>query len=169
MATNLNGSIHVMLNALFANPQTAGTATDVVNLDKHFAFSNGTGADQADIMFRATDTIGASGTKTWDLQGVQVDAFGTTIAMAEVCAVIVVAAAGNTNNVVVGNATDAFPLFGAAAHTCPVQPGGVFMKGCFSATGLGTSTAASTDDILITNSAGGSSVTYDIYIIGRSA
>jgi len=73
----------------------------------------------------------------------------------------------NTNNVIVGAAaTNAvFTMFGAATHTVTVRPGGVFAL--FAPDNTAYAAVATTADLLrIANSGAGSTVTYDIIIIG---
>ena len=116
-------------------------------------------------MFKDTRTLAASGTENLDLAGVLVDAFGATATSAEIIAIYVKAAAGNTNNVVIGNVTNGFvgPL--GATGTYTVSPGDFFLA----TSRAGWAVTAATADLLkITNSAAGTPVTYDVVIIGRS-
>lgn len=134
------------------------------------ALASGTGADQADLVFADTRTLAASTSENLDLAGVLADAFGQTLTMVEVVAILVAPAEGNTNDVLVGGAaSNAFAaLFGDATDKLVVKPGGLAL---LAAPGNPAyAVTASTGDILkVANSAGGSSVTYDIVIIGRSA
>lgn len=132
-------------------------------------FASGVGANQADLLFCDTRTIAASSSEDLDLAGVLADAFGATITMAEVVAIIVFADAANTNNVVLGDATSPVPLFGGTNPTFAVKPGGFFAVGAPNASGLLTVGAGSTDDLKVANSSSGSSVTYTIAVLGRSA
>jgi hypothetical protein len=123
--------------------------------------------EQTDVLFSDSRTIAASSNDDLDLRGVLIDALGATINAAEIVAIYVEAVAGNTNNVVVGGATsNAFVgPFGAATHTVAVQPGQCFMV----TSKNGWPVTAGTGDILrIANSGAGSSVNYNIVIIGRT-
>jgi len=131
-------------------------------------FTSGVGADQADIVWSDTRTLAASATEDLDLAGVLTDAFGATITMAEVVAIMIVAAAANTNNVVVGDATSPVPLFGGTNPTYSVKPGGMFLVCAPNAAGLLTVGAGSTDDLKITNSSSGTGVDYSIMILART-
>ncbi|TIN82644.1 hypothetical protein [Mesorhizobium sp.] len=133
------------------------------------ALTNGTGANQADLIFADTRTLAASATEDLDLAGSLTDVFGATITMAEVVAILVLADAGNTNNVVVGDAASPVPLFGGTNPTISVKPGGMFMIAAPNAAGQFTVGAGSTDDLKIANSGGGTGVTYSIVVVGRSA
>jgi hypothetical protein len=133
--------------------------------------TSGTGAGNADVMFTDTRTINASSSEDLDLVGSLTDAFGTTFSPARVKALIVKAAAANTNNVVVGgaSATQWAALLGTAG-TVTLRPGAVFaaLAGQADATGY-VCAAGSTDLLKIANSSSGTSVTYDIVVIGASA
>ncbi len=131
--------------------------------------TSGTGADQADLMFADTRTLAASATENLDLAGSLTDAFGATLAFAKIKAIIVQAAAANTNDVVVGGAaSNAFtgPL-GGTDPTVAARPGGAIV---LFAPATGWTVTAGTGDILkVANSSSGTSVTYSIVIIGTSA
>lgn len=145
------------------------TATAPLSLERVLSWPSGTGADQADRIWHDRRTIAASGTENLDLAGSLVDAFGATITFARIKAVLIAAASGNTNNVnVIREATNGVPLFLAAGDGIPVHPGGTFMWVAPGATGVVVT--ASTGDLLsITNSGAGTSVTYDVVILGASA
>lgn len=130
--------------------------------------SDGTGANNADLLFADTRTLAASATEDLDLAGELSDAFGATITMAEVVAIYVSAASGNTNDVVLGDATAPIPLFGGTNPTISVKPGGVFLIAAPNAAGQLTVGAGSTDDLKVANSSSGTSVTYTIAILARS-
>lgn len=133
------------------------------------ALTNGTGANQADRVFSDQRTITASSTDSIDLSGSLTDAFGATVTFARVKLVLVTAAATNVNNVnVTRPASNGLPLFLAAGDGIAVRPGGVFCWACTDATGVAVT--AGTGDLLdIVNSGAGSSVVYDVVIIGASA
>ncbi|MDZ7906373.1 MAG: hypothetical protein U5N55_11785 [Cypionkella sp.] len=72
-------------------------------------FKGGNGAiGTADVLFKDTRTIAASGNDDLDLAGVLSDAFGATITAAEIIAVYVRAESANTNDVVIGNVSNGF-------------------------------------------------------------
>jgi len=163
-------SFSVALAAAYTKVLDLGTVRQDVNYKFVDELTTGTAANQADRLWTDTRTIVASGTDDIDLAGVLTDAFGDTVTLARVKGLIVRAADGNTNNVVVGNAaTNQFVgFFGAAAHTVAVRPGGVFA--IFAPDATGYAVTAGTGDLLrITNSSSGTAVTYDIVVIGASA
>src|ERR1700754_2115883 len=87
--------------------KTSDVADGVQNLDRSVAieFANGVGANQANVLWADTRTLAASATEDLDLSGVLADVFGATVTQARVKAIRISAAAGNTNNVIVGAAS----------------------------------------------------------------
>lgn len=136
-------------------------------LKRQFTWPSGTAADQADRIFHDTRTIVASGSDDLDLAGVLTDAFGAVITFADVRLILVAAAAANTNNVIVGGDANALLFGGAAAHTVTVRPGGLMLLAARDATAYPVT--PTTGDILqVANSGAGTSVTYDVVVIGAS-
>lgn len=156
---------------LVANLSTAldlVSAAAPMTYSKRTSLASGTATGQADKIFSDTRTIAASGTEDLDLAGVLVDALGATLTFVKVKAVLIVAAAGNTNAVrVTRPASNGAPLFLAASDGLDVLPGGTFL---WTAPGAGITVTAGTGDLLtVANSSSGTSVTYDVVIIGTSA
>jgi hypothetical protein len=118
--------------------------------------------------------LAASGTQDFDLAGALADPFGSTsgAVFARVKALIVAAGSANTNTVVVGNAaaTAWVGPFGASTHTIAVKPGGALclFTGPADLTGYAV-TAGSADVLRITNGGAGTTVAFDIAVIGCSA
>lgn len=131
--------------------------------------SSGTGNSQCDLQYRAQRTLAASANEDLDLAGVLADAFGSTLTFVKVRGIWIRAATGNTNSVIIKPASsNGFTgPFGAATHTITLPAGGVFMA--TAPAGGWTVTAGTGDKINIANSAGSTTVTYDIHIIGASA
>lgn len=145
-----------------------GTPTFPFALSLEVALASGTGASQADRVFADQRTLAASATEDLDLAGVLTDAFGAVITFAKIKAVIIKAAAANTNDVnVTRPASNGVPIFLAASDGIGVKPGGAFAW-FFPGTGV-TVTAGTGDLLTLTNSAGSTGVTYDIVILGTSA
>lgn len=134
------------------------------------SFSDGSGANQITRIFADTRTLAASANEDLDLAGGLTDAIGQTITLARVRAILIRAAAGNTNNVIVGGASSNgfITWVGGATHTVTLRPGGVMLLAAPDATAYAVT--ASTGDLLrIANSSSGTSVTYDIVILGATA
>ena len=135
--------------------------------------ATGTGAGQADKIFSDTRTLAASASEDLDLIGTTLlDAFGAVVTFTKIKALIVSAAAANTNNVLVGGVASGLStiLVPAATGIMTVRPGATFavFAGQADATGYGV-TATTADLLHIANSAGSTSVTFDIIIVGTSA
>jgi hypothetical protein len=146
-----------------------GTADLPVDVLANIALADGTGANQADRIFTDTRTLSASATEDLDLAGSLTDAYGATITLARVKAILVKAASGNTNNVNVSRpASNGVPLFLAASDGIAVLPGGAFLWVAPNAAGVAV-TAGTGDLLTFTNSSSGTSVTYDVVIVGASA
>lgn len=165
----LTAELRATLKATQTGANDFGGPTFKPTIDKILQFASGTGANQADILWADERTIAASSSEDLDLAGVLADAFGATITAAELVAILVVADAANTNNVVLGDATSPIPLFGGTNPTFAVKPGGFFFIAAPGAAGQLTVGAGSTDDLKVANSSSGSSVTYKIAILARSA
>jgi hypothetical protein len=101
---------------------------------------------------------------------VLIDPIGTVISLARVKALIIQPAAANVNNLIIGNAAaNGWNTWvGAATHTVTVRPGGLFVLTANDATGY-VVTAATGDLLHIANSGAGTSVTYNVIILGCSA
>ena len=161
-----------VLTKVVANQTSAldlGAGTYPLNFIFKTNMANGTGTSQSDLLFSDQRTITASSTEDIDLAGDLSDAFGNTMTFVKVKAIIITAATANTNNVTVSPATsNGFNgPFNAAADLIAIPPGGSFIV---TAPVSGWTVTAATGDLLtIANSAAGTSVIYDIVIIGTSA
>lgn len=144
------------------------TASAPLSMSQRTRLTSGTGSGQADVAFSDTRTLGASASEDLDLAGALASALGGSAVFAKLKAVVVTAAAGNTNNVnVTRPASNGVPLFLAASDGLAVQPGGSF---AWIAPGSGVTVTASTGDLLtFTNSAGTTGVTYSVILLGTSA
>lgn len=148
----------------------AGDAAVPISEVANYDIADGTGAGQANAVYIDDFSIAASGTLAIDLSGSLVDPNNVTKAFTAVKEIRIKADATNTNNIIYGNAaTNQFlgPL-GAAAHTVVIKPGGLMhhVEG-YSAAGWAVVNATN-DNILLTNSAGGTAVTGTIVIIGEA-
>lgn len=138
------------------------------------ALTDGTGANQANILFADQRTVATAANDDIDLAGALTDAFGATITAAELVAILIINAPisgpANTTSLTIGggsNPVDGF-LGGTTPTIGPIGPGGVVLLACPTAAGLGAVDAGTGDILRIANSAG-ASATYQIVIIGRTA
>jgi hypothetical protein len=136
-------------------------------LQQSITFSNGAGANQGDFIWQDSRTLSASASESLDLQtGALTDNVGTAITLSKLKVLVVVASGANTNDVLVGGA-------GANAITGPwgsttdyntIKPGGMFLIAAPTAAGY---TVDGTHKLLkVANSSSGTSVTYQIYVLG---
>jgi hypothetical protein len=144
-------------------------ATALVTQTRDLILADGTGAGLADRMFSDTRTIVASSNDDLDLAGVLTDAFGATLTFARVKGIYIAAAATNTNNVLIGAGTNPFINWLNAAGIITLRPGAFTMFGVGAADATGAAVTPATGDILrIANSGAGTTVNYDIVIVGAS-
>ncbi|MFH8717239.1 hypothetical protein [Streptomyces zaomyceticus] len=148
-----------------------GTSRTPQSLSRSMALASGTGAGKADRVFSDRRTLAASATEDVDLAGTLLDAYGAAITFARIKGIVIAAAAGNTNSVVVGNASsNAWATLLGATSTVTLRPGAFLAVGTGTADATGYAVTAGTGDLLkIANSGAGTSVAYDIHIIGASA
>lgn len=165
----LSTKLTTSLAATLTNALDLSTVSDPLSFSSRYEWTSGTGANAADMLWHDTRTLSASATEDLDLAGVLTNAFGVTQTFARIKAIVVSAASGNTNNVnVTRPASNGVPLFLAASDGIPVRPGGEFIWVAPDATAVAV-TAGTGDLLTFTNSAGSTSVTYSVMIIGASA
>lgn len=167
----LDSKLLVTVSAKLTNPQDLGEAVATALKSSSVTLASGIAAGQADRVFADTRTLAASGTEDLDLAGVLVDPLGATLTFAKVKGIVVVAAAANTNNVVVGAAaTNAWAGLLNATGTVTLRPGAAFAGFAGAADANGYTVTGATGDLLkVANSGAGSTVSYDIIVIGTSA
>lgn len=161
--------VELKLTTTQTKPDDLSVPQDAVDYLKGLNFGDGAGAGAANLLFHDQRTLAASASENLDLAGTLADKFGQTLTFARIKAVMVVAAAGNTNNVnVTQPAANGVPgMFLAAGDGVAVQPSGIFLWVAPSAAGA-VVTPATGDLITVTNSAAGTSVTYDVLILGAA-
>lgn len=170
---SVSGTIRAGLRATQAisNPFGALAFTPAIIAD--LDFTNGTGANQADILWVAQRTVASGANDDIDLAGVLSNAFGATITAAELAALIVVnrplSGTPNTTNLTIGGGSNPITTFlgGSTPTVGPIRPGGVFLLSSPDAAGIGAVTAGTADILRIANSAG-ASATYQIGVLARS-
>lgn len=132
---------------------------------------NGTGAGAADRVFADQRTINASSNDDLDLAGVLTDALGTALTFLRIKLLYIRAADANVNNVVVGAAaSNQFATLLNTTGTVTLRPGSFLIAANGSADATGWAVTAGTGDLLrVANSGAGTSVNYDIAVVGCSA
>lgn len=169
LSTVIENKISFLASKAFDLDVLAKAEKDLVT---RLTMTTGVAAGQADRIFLDERTLGASANEDLDLVGTTLlDVFGDAFSVLRVKALHVRALPGNSNNVVVGAAAATqWAAFLGAAGTMTLRPGTAvtLQAGAADATCY-VSAAGATDLLRIANSAGGSSVTYQIVIIGASA
>ena len=165
----VTASLAVSLAARLTKAAVGG-GTPQFNAAINYALSLSPGTDdtdKADLLYHATAQLAASANADLDLAGVLADALGTTIAAAEIVALILEADDGNTNTIRIGPAASAGALLGFAdaSDRVGVAPGGILVL--TNPAGWAV-TATSADKLNVANSAAGSVVNYTITLIGRT-
>lgn len=166
MAATVTSKLIVQLNSYLAN--TLGLASGQANIERgiSYALASGVAADQSDRIYSEL-AKSISGNYDLDLSGTLVDAFGAACVFARVKVLVVIAAAANTGNVIIGNgATPFVGPFGAAAHTVAVRPGGCVVF--FAPDATAWPVTAATADILRFAPSAGTQV-FDFAVLGASA
>lgn len=141
-----------------------------LNLTWAAPLTTGTGANNADKIYTAQITLGPSAGQDIDLAGVLFDPFGVALTMVKLKGVGLKAATANVNNVNVSRpASNGVPWFLAASDAFALGPGGIFLFVNPAAAGIATVTPATGDLLRVDNSGAGTSVIFDIVVIGTSA
>jgi hypothetical protein len=160
-------ALSVGIHAKQTGTADLGTPQILVDILKEIDFTPGTASvNQANVLFSDTRTLTASSNENLDVAGILADALGAVINAAEIVAIYIAAAPGNTNDVQVTRpASNGVPLFLAAGDGFALGPGDFSLRTYRNGV---TVTPATGDLINIANGGAGTSVTYDIVIIGRT-
>ncbi|MBN2293494.1 MAG: hypothetical protein JXM70_13780 [Pirellulales bacterium] len=168
MSTTLISTIHAELGWTWRD--TAGRTT-IVNSNRLRALADlndGTGTDQADMVWHVEDQILAAGnSSTLDLENLSQSIFGDAISlsMAKVKAILIVNTSSSGYLLVGGAAGDEWlEPFAAAGDKVKVMPGGQLL---LANPGGGWSVGAGSTDLKI--EAVMAQATYDIAILGTSS
>lgn len=169
-ATTLQTNVVFGVSGAFVNQQDLG-ADAAYNFSggSSSSLTDGVAIDEADMVYTASGTIAISGTDDLDVAaGGLLDAFGQTYTIAKMKVLMVCADGANTNNVVVGGDVNSVPFLNTAATTLSLKPNACFQLSDPSLAGIPV-TAATGDIIGLANSGAGTSVDYDIIIVGTSS
>ena len=171
MASSLSGTLSISVSITHTGDSDTSTLTDsIVGAIESWTITNGTGANQANVIWHDQRTLAASTGEDLDLSGVLTDSFGVSVALVRVKAIIVSAAAANGGLIQVGgaSATQFINWVADASDIIQIRAGGFMMLVAPDATAYAV-TAGTGDLLKIANTDGAATGTYDIYIIGASA
>ena len=159
------GTVRLIIDAELTKTLDKSTPLDPLLLDVLQAFTSGTGANQADLLWHDNRVLAASATDDIDLAGVLADAFGGTVTLARV-KLFYVKNASALATVTLAAAPAAgwsnIPFAGA------FQPGEHRVALSPDATGIAV-TAGSADTFRITNNDGVNAASVDIAVAGASS
>lgn len=165
----LSATVKASINAQQTRSIDLGAGQSSASVALATAFTDGAGAGQCNVLFADQRTIAASGSENLDLSG-SLTYDGQSAVFARVKAIIIKASSDNTNNVNVSQpASNGVPgIFLAGGDGVSIRPGGVFMWMAPDATGA-VVTAGTGDLLTVANSGAGTSVTYDVLILGAAS
>lgn len=165
----LTSRVSLELVASLTGTADFGAPSSRPSFARQIDLTSGTGANQADQVWTDQRTVAASGSENLDLTGSLTDALGGSITLARVKVLYIAASAANTNSVVVGAAaSNPWATLLSGTGTLTLRPGAVFLVAVPEATAYAV-TAGTGDLLKVANSGAGTSVTYDIAVIGASA
>lgn len=163
----LTATIKLHIEWLLTKMSALVTSRSPLAIDQSFVFTDGVGANQVKAAWSDKRTIAASASESLDLSGVLTDEFGVVVLLSKLKMLMIIADAGNVNDVVVGGAAlNALSTpFGTAADKLKVKPGGMVLLVAPDANGYAV--IAGTGDLLqVANSGGTTGVTYQIGVLG---
>lgn len=166
MASQISQLI-LKIAATLTNALDLSTPEDALSRDYTLNLGDGNGANQANQVFHDQRTLAASASEELDLSGGLTNGLGQSVTFTKLKLLLIKAAAGNTNDVLVGGASlnGFIAPFGDATDVIKVKPGGTLLLVAPDANGYAV-TAGTADLLKIANSGAGSGVTYDIVAIG---
>jgi hypothetical protein len=165
---NLNTSVRIAAVQQYsgvdsASGQTAASAYAGPDYNRNVPDGSSSGQANKRIVRQGTLTTGNN--LDLDLAGSLTDEFGQACVFTAIMGIVLEAVDGNTGNLTLGGATNAFASFlGANTHTLVLQP-----KGCLSfiAGDAGYAVTAGTGDILRVGNASGATQGYKLTVFGR--
>lgn len=164
----VTAEISLSIDATLTGASDLGNPKQRVSVAETVQLIAGTDAvNKADLLFADTRTLAASTSEDLDLAGALASAFGATITAAEIVAIFIRAADANTNTVNFGPAaSNGFTgPFADASDRLKVKAG----EWAVLVSETGWAVTAGTGDLLtVTNGGAGTSVTYDVVLIGRT-
>ncbi|RJR06919.1 hypothetical protein C4588_07220 [Candidatus Parcubacteria bacterium] len=159
---NMNTSI---TGAYQKTDSTFGTTSKQIRYTLSQAFAFGTGNDQANRLITSSGSVNSTGFD-FDVSGAIVDAFGDTVSMAKVVAVVIRNKETTSGrNLLVGAATFPVPLFNNSSDIVVIGPSGSFD---LRNPDDGYPVVAGSADQIKLAAGGAYTVEYDLFILGRT-
>lgn len=156
----LSATIKTDIVATLAGSPDIGSASHTIDEKLRFAFTEGTGLEQATDIF--SDAFTGQATQTYDLAGGVVNALGQTLTFAAIKAIIV-KNTGTSEITYGGGASPFLGFIGAAAHTLKIPAGGMLVL--VDPTAAGQAVVAGTGDVLTLT---GTAISGSVWVIGEA-
>ena len=138
---------------------------DQVNATRGLTFQDGTGANQADTLWRDERTLADGASEELDLNdGSLTDAFGDAVTIDTLKAIYIKNNSSDANLLVGGAAANAIELFADSTDIKKVRPGGDFLDISPDINGIDLTTNPKLK--IAHDGTGTSSLTYDIIVVG---
>ena len=133
------------------------------------SLEDGTGADQANVLYHAVHTLATGGSVLLDMYGTLKDAFGSTISMARI-KLIIVKHTGTTGTVTVGGGSNGLTsMWGAAGDAVKVEGEGFTMLWAPDATGYTVTSGTAENLRVLHNSDTVDDITVEVLVVGSTA
>lgn len=176
MTTRANLSIGFSLAEVAGTARFGGSSNWQAEMNFLKSLADGTGLDQCDLGYLNERAVADGANDDVDLSGVLTTALGSTIAFAEMVAILLInrprleTATANTTDLTIGAGSNPFLGFlsGTTPKIGPIKPGGFVLIGCGGTSGIGAVVGGASDILRIANSAGAIN-NYVLGLLGRSA
>jgi hypothetical protein len=138
---SLTTAINILFNILNTKVDDLSTISDPITIDRTISLADGSGANQADVIFRDTRTLADGANEVLDLyaSGSLLDAFGTALTI-ETLKVLYLKNKSSDATLLVGGGTTPIGLCADATDIIKIPPGGILIWSAPDATGLDITT-----------------------------
>lgn len=164
---SLSANVKLTVSGSLSNTIDIGSAGYSFNKSFTQAFTNGTGADQANQIWTDERTISGSSNDDLDLYGSLTNAFGTTLNFTSIKGIFIKAGDSNGGNLTIGGeGSNPFSSIFSDPTDKLVLPPSSFVGIC-NPNANGYTVTASTGDMLRIANLDSASATYEILVIGE--
>jgi hypothetical protein len=164
MALTANFALNMTLT--YTKTTDLGTVPYTLNLGRGKTFTNGTGANKAQVLFDDQRTLADGANETIDLRdGTLTDALGVAVTIDILRALYIKNGSTDASLLIGGAAGTQLGLFNDVTDVLKLPPGGEFLFIAPDATGVDLTTNA--DLKLAHDGTGTSTLTYDIIVVGE--
>lgn len=164
----LTSNIDLLVRATLTKAAGLSVPVESLNYRKSITLANGTGVNQADLLWHDQRSLAASTSETLDLVGILQNVFGDTFSAARVKALIIVNTSADAEIEVGANSSNGTTTITGAGDVVYVRPGGLFAVAGGDATAY-VITADTADLLRVANLDGVNEATYNVFVIAASA